>query len=56
MVISHNERALSYDEKSLRVLSSREFEKGTTLSVLAPFFEGIATCWVFGIARSREQP
>ena len=56
MVISHNARALSYDEKSLRVLSSHQFEKGTTLSVLAPFFEGIATCWVFGIARSKEQP
>jgi len=56
MVISHNARALSYDEKSLRVLSSQQFEKGTTLSVLAPFFEGITTCWVFGIARSREQP
>ena len=56
MVISHNTRALGYDEKLLRVLSSQPFEKGTTLSVLAPFFEGIATCWVFGIARSKEQP
>jgi hypothetical protein len=55
MVISHNARALSCDEKSLRVLSSQQFEKGTTLSVLAPFFEGIATCWVIGIARSQEQ-
>lgn len=56
MVVSHNARALSYDEKSLRLLSSQQFEKGTTLSVLAPFFEGIATCWVIGIARSQEQP
>lgn len=56
MVVSHNARALSYDEKSLRVLSSQPFEKGTTLSVLAPFFEGTATCWVFGISKSQEQP
>jgi len=56
VVISHNARALSYDEKSLRVLSSQQFDMGTTLSVLAPFFEGIATCWVIGVVRSPEQP
>jgi hypothetical protein len=56
MVISHNARALSYDEKSLRVLSSQQFDMGTTLSVLAPFLEGIATCWVIGVVRSQEQP
>ena len=56
MVVSHNTRALSYDENSLRVLSNCGFEKGTTLTVLAPFFEGITTGWVFGIARSQEQP
>jgi hypothetical protein len=56
VVESHNARALTYDESSLRVLSSREFEKGTTLSVFAPFLDGIATCWVFGITRSDELP
>ena len=56
LVLTHNARALSYDENSLRVLSSQPFEKGTTLTVLAPFLEGIATCWVFGVANSQEQP
>jgi hypothetical protein len=56
LVLTHAARALSYDENSLRVLSSQPFEKGTTLTVLAPFFEGIATCWVFGVANSQEQP
>jgi len=56
IVLTHNARALSYDENSLRVLSSQPFEKGATLSVLAPFFEGITTCWVFEIAGSKDQP
>ena len=56
IVLSHNARALSYDEASLRVLSSHPLEQGATLSVLAPFFDGITTCWVFGISRSPEQP
>ena len=56
IVLTHNVRALSYDENSLRVLSSQPFEKGATLSVLAPFFEGITTCWVFGIAGCKERP
>lgn len=56
LTLTHNARALSYDEDSLRVLSTQQFEQGMTLSVLAPFFDGITTCWVFGIARSKEQP
>lgn len=56
LTLTHNARALSYDEGSLRVLSSQKFEQGMTLSVLAPFFDGITTCWVFGIARSKQQP
>jgi hypothetical protein len=56
VVESHNVRAIGYDENTLRVVSSREFEKGSTLTVLAPFLEGISTCWVFGCARSQELP
>lgn len=56
IVLTHNVRALSYDENALRVLSSQPFEQGATLTVLAPFFDGIATCWVFGISKSQEQP
>jgi len=56
VVVSHNARALACDENSLRLLSSQEFEKGSTLTVLAPFLDGIATCWVFGCVRSRELP
>ena len=55
-VRSHSVRAVNYDRNSLRVLSPEQFEKGTTLSVLAPFFDGITTCWVFGISKSRQQP
>jgi hypothetical protein len=56
IVLTHSARALRYDENSLRILSSQPFERGATLSVLAPFVDGIATCWVFGISGSTEQP
>lgn len=56
IVLTQSARALSYDENSLRVLSSQPFEQGATLSVLASFFDGITTCWVFGISRSRDRP
>jgi hypothetical protein len=56
IVLTHNARALRYDEDSLRVLSNQPFEQGAALSVLAPFFDGITTCWVFGISKSPEQP
>ena len=56
LTVTHNARALSYDENSLRVLSSQPFEQGATLSVLVPFFDGITTCWVVGIVGSKDQP
>ena len=54
-VISYGARALAYDEKSLHILSSEDFEKGTTLKVLAPFLKGIATCRVAWTARRQSQ-
>ena len=56
LVLSRVARALSCDDKTLRVLSSERYEAGTTLTVVAPFLQGISTCWVLGISRNQEQP
>lgn len=55
-VVSYGARALAYNDSSLQVLSSENFEKGIRLNILAPFLEGIASCRVAATARSREQP
>ena len=55
-VVSYAARALAYDDSSLRVLSSENFEKGVPLSVLAPFLGGISSCRVLATSRSQEQP
>jgi hypothetical protein len=49
-------QALSYNDSSLRVLTTEEFEKGNLLKVLAPFLKGIVSCRVSSTVRSREQP
>ena len=54
-VVSYGARALAYNDSSLQVLSSENFEKGIRLNILAPFLEGIASCRVAATARSRGQ-
>ena len=55
-VASYGARALAYDDSSLRVLSSEDFEKGTQLNVRAPFLEGVVSCLVSAVSRKRVQP
>ncbi len=55
-VVSCVARALSFDDTSLRVLSSEGFEPGVQLNILAPFLEGIVACRVASAARSRALP
>jgi hypothetical protein len=56
VVVSYGARALAYNESSLRVLSSENFEQGIHLNVIAPFLEGVASCRVTATCRSRKQP
>ncbi len=53
-VTSYGARALAYDDSSLRVLCSEDFEKGTQLNVRAPFLEGVVSCLVSAVSRKRE--
>ena len=55
-VVSYGARALAYDDSSMQVLSSENFEPGIRLNILAPFLKGIVSCRVVAAARSREQP
>ncbi|MBI4442484.1 MAG: hypothetical protein HY649_03810 [Acidobacteria bacterium] len=55
-VVSYGARALAYDDSSLQVLSSENFEQGIRLNILAPFLQGIVSCRVVAASRSREQP
>ncbi len=56
MTVSYGARALAYDDSSLRVLSSEDFERGLQLNIFAPFLKGITACRVVASARNRKQP
>ena len=56
MIVSYGARALAYDDSSLRVLSSEDFDRGIRLNIFAPFLEGITSCRVTASSRNREQP
>ena len=54
-VVHYGARALFCGEFSLRILCPQYFEPGITLQVLARFLEGLTTCRVSAIRRSRKQ-
>ncbi len=55
-MVSYSARALTRGEESLRVLVNEQFEKGTALSVWAPFQDGLTTYRVFRAFKSKKQP
>lgn len=54
IVVSYVARMISYDDKSLRVLSSESFDRGIRLNVLTPIFNGIMLCRVNAVSRSSQ--
>jgi hypothetical protein len=56
IVITYGARALSFDDLSVRILSSEELESGIQVSISAPFLEGLVPCWVASISRNEEYP
>ncbi len=55
-VVSYLARALAFDDSSMRILSSENFEKGVQLDVMAPFLEATVSCRVPETSRSQAQP
>ena len=55
IIVSYVARAISYDDKSVRILSSESFERGIRLNVLAPFLNSITPCRVDAVSRSRQE-
>ncbi|HWP83594.1 MAG TPA: hypothetical protein VNN17_00250 [Terriglobia bacterium] len=55
-LLTYSARAIAYDARSIQVLTNEEFEPGLTVSVLAPFLEGLTTARVQSVVKSRKNP
>lgn len=55
ITLSYYARALTCNEKSLRVLTTQRFERNIKLNVLAPFLSSVAPCCVSSSKRSKTQ-
>ena len=55
-MVSYAARAVSYDGMSLRVVVNEGFQEGVSLTVMAPFLEGLTAGRVSRASRSKDQP
>ena len=55
-MISYSARATGREDDAVRVIVNEEFEEGITLSVIAPFLDGLTTARVHSVKRSRKNP